>query len=103
MGPSNEGHGSDLQGIHQPERTKRRRQDQDHEDPHDNETGPEYPLPRGSEKCTFPREDEGAHEPTFPDEDGGSLEDLLKDQDARASPGSLTGAPDSSQDVLNET
>ncbi|KAF9342988.1 hypothetical protein BGX34_007379, partial [Mortierella sp. NVP85] len=50
MSPSNEGHESDLRGIPQAVRTKRRRQDQDHEDLHPNEARPEYPLLRAIEE-----------------------------------------------------
>jgi hypothetical protein len=94
MSPSNEDHGSDSRGIPQPERTKRRRQDQDHEDLHPNERGPEYPLPRDIEerpKHTSSHENERGHE------------DRLEDQDANASPGDPTESPDQSQDVLDRT
>ncbi|KAK3828163.1 MAG: hypothetical protein J3Q66DRAFT_363330 [Benniella sp.] len=94
MSPSNEGHGSDLRGIPQPVRTKRRRQDQDHEDLHPSGPGPEYPLPRvieGRPEHTSPHENERGHE------------DRLKEQDANADPGDLTESPDRSQDVLDKT
>ena len=94
MSPTNEGHGSDLRGIPQPVRTKRRRQDQDHEDLHPSEPGLEYPLPRVIEERpehTSPHENERGHE------------DRLKEQDANASPGGLTESPDRSQDVLDKT